>query len=129
MKRFLMIVTALSLVALLTGCTDLFYTTDDYKTYKTFATFANRDNATAQKQQVLNSLGCPDGYIDSNGNYQHIPVKEQEEFTQRLLSGESAVWVYECYKRPDPAEPYRLRINFDSEGNSTAASFDPVPGG
>ena len=129
MKRLLMIVAALSLMALLAGCTDLIYTTDDYKTYKTFASLANRDNATTQKQAVLDALGCPDGYIDGDGNYQHIPVQEQEAFTQHLLSEESTVWVYECNKRPDPAEPYRLRIFFDAEGNGTAVSFDPVPGG
>lgn len=129
MKRLLPILTALILVTLLTGCGDLFYTTDDYKTYKTFATLANQDHASAQKQAVLDALGCPDGYIDSHGNYQHIPVREKETYTQRLLSEESTVWVYECNKRPDPAEPYRLRIFFDAEGNSAAVSFEPIPGG
>lgn len=126
MKRCLQIVTVVLLVALLSGCTNLFYTTDDYKTMYTFASLYKDGTA---KQAVYEVLGCPDGIKDAEGNYHHVPRENRESFVSALPNDGSTAWIYECYKRPDPADPYRLVITFDAEGNSTGMEFTPVPGG
>lgn len=128
MKRSLQICALILLVALLAGCTDWVYTTDEYKTYQTIARLHTESKSIA-KQRVLDTLGCPDGYLDSQGTYWSIPIREREQYYPVLLGLESTAWVYECNKRPDPAEPYRLQIFFDAEGNSTAVAFNCVPGG
>lgn len=119
---FLVLLVAL----LLTGCTDVLFTTAEYRAYQTFA---EKHHAGMEKQTILDELGCPDGYYNMQGRYQNIPYADQESFQATLLEDNSTAWVYECWKRPDPADPYRLKITFDAEGKSTSAELTLVPGG
>lgn len=126
MKRLTPVLTVLLIVALMmTGCSELLFTTDEYRSYQRFL---DHHQAGTERQAVMDELGCPDGYYDDKGAYHHIPYLEEDAYKEILLD-EGTVFVYECYKRPDPAEPYRLRITFDSEGKSTEAELVIVPGG
>ena len=126
MKHYKYILAVLLVALLLTGCTDTLFTTAEYRTYQAFT--ENHD-AGMEKQAILDKLGCPDGYYDMQGKYQGIPYADQESFQEILLTNLSTTWVYECWKRPDPADPYRLKITFDAEGNSKSAELTLVPGG
>ena len=126
MKRVVPLILAVINVLGLVGCTGTFFTTAEYRTYQTFA---GKHNAGMEKQTILNELGRPDGYYDMQGNYQSIPYAVQESFKEILLTNLSTAWVYECWKRPDPADPYRLKITFDAEGASESAELVLVPGG
>ena len=126
MKHYKYILAVLLVALLLTGCTDTLFTTAEYRTYQAFV---GKHNAGMEKQAILNELGCPDGYYDMQGNYQSIPYADQESFKEILLKDQSTAWVYECWKRPDPADPYRLKITFDAEGNSERTELTLVPGG
>ena len=126
MKHCKYILAVLLVTLLLTGCTDALFTTAEYRTYQAFT--ENHD-AGMEKQAILDKLGCPDGYYDMQGKYQGIPYADQESFQEILLTNLSTAWVYECWKRPDPADPYRLKITFDAEGNSKSAELTLVPGG
>lgn len=126
MRHCKYILAVLLVALLLTGCTDALFTTAEYRAYQAFA---EKYNAGMEKQEILDELGCPDGYVDAHGNYQSIPYADQKSFEDKLLTNFSTVWVYECWKRPDPADPYRLKITFDAEGNSESAALTLVPGG
>lgn len=126
MKPYRYILALLLVALLLTGCTDALFTTAEYRTYQAFA---EKHDAGMDKQAILDELGCPDGYYDMQGNYQSIPYADQEIFQEILLTTLSTAWIYKCWKRPDPADPYRLKITFDAEGNSERAELTLVPGG
>ena len=126
MKYCKYILAVLLVALLLTGCTDALFTTAEYRAYQVFA---GKHNASMERQAVLDELGYPDGYYDMQGNYQRIPYADQESFQEILLTNLSTAWIYECCKRPDPADPYRLKITFDTEGNSESAELTLVPGG
>lgn len=126
MKRYVYAFAAFLIVALLlTGCTEALFTTAEYRS---FQSFADRHQAGTEKQTVFEELGYPDAYYDEQGNYQKVPYTEREAYEEVLLD-EGAVFVYECYKRSDPAEPYRLKITFNDEGKSVGAELVLVPGG
>ena len=126
MKHCKYILAVLLVALLLTGCTDALFTTAEYRTYQTFA---EKHDVGMEKQAILDELGYPDGYYDVQGNYQSILYADQESFEEILLTNLSTAWVYECWKRPDPADPYRLKITFDAEGSSERAELALVPGG
>ena len=126
MKLCKCIVAILVMALLLSGCTDMLFTTAEYRSYHAFA---NKHKAGMEKQEILDKLGCPDGYVDAQGNYQTIPHAEQDSFVDLLLTDSVTAWVYECWKRPDPADPYRLNITLDQNGKSTSAELTLVPGG
>ena len=126
MKYCKHIALALLVALLLTGCADMLFTTAEYRSYHSFA---DRHKSGMEKQEILDKLGCPDGYVDAQGNYQSIPYAEQDNFADLLLTDSVAAWVYECWKRPDPSNPYRLKITFDQYGKSTSAELTLVPGG
>ncbi len=126
MKYCKHIALALLVALLLTGCANMLFTTAEYRSYHAFA---NKHKAGMEKQEILDTLGCPDGYVDAQGNYQTIPHAEQDSFVDLLLTDSVTTWVYEYWKRPDPADPYRLKIAFDQDGKSTLAELTLVPGG
>lgn len=127
MKRITALCTCLVLLALcFTGCADVLFTTAEYRSYQSFA---KNYKAGMEKQEILDKLGCPDGYVDAQGNYQTIRHADQESFKANLSADTSTTWVYECWKRPDPADPYRLKITFDADGNSISVGLMLVPGG
>ena len=116
----------LLVVLLMTGCIEKLFTTTEYRTYQFFS---ENHESGMEKQEILDNLGCPDGYYDAQGNYQSIKPADQDQFADDLSSDLSTAWVYECWKRPDPADPYRLMITLDSEGKSESVQLTPVPGG
>lgn len=120
------VVLMLAVALLFTSYPDLLFTTSEYRTYQSFA---NNHRAGMEKQEILDKLGCPDGYVDAQGNYQAIKRADQESFKDNLSADTSTTWVYECWKRPDPADPYRLKITFDADGKSKGVELAIVPGG
>ena len=122
MKKLIALVLAVVCVTSLVGCT----TTYEYRLYQSFA---ERHKAGMEKQKVLEKLGCPDRYIDAQGNYQSIKRADRESFKKTLSSDRSTVWFYDCYQFSDPANPCILKITFNDEGKSVRAEFDFVPGG
>ena len=126
MKYCKHIALALLVALLLTGCADMLFTTAEYRSYQSYA---NKHKAGMEKQEILDKLGCPDGYVDAQGNYQTIPHAEQDSVVDLLLTDSVTAWVYECWKRPDPADPYRLKIAFDQDGKSTLAELTLIPSG
>ena len=125
-KRYMHVFAVVIIIALLTGCTDALFTTAKYQSYQSFA---DRHRAGMEKQAVLDKLGCPDGYLDIQGSWHDIPQAEKESFEENHAENGSTAWIYECYKWPDPAGPYRLKITFDDEGKSTSVEMMLVPGG
>ena len=126
MKPYQYILALLLVALLLTGCTDMLFTTAEYRTYQSFA---QKHDAGMDPQAILEKLGCPDGYYDAQGNYQSIPSAEQGRFVEILLEDSGSAWLYECWKRADPADPCRLKITFNAEGKSESATLTLVPGG
>ena len=126
MKKLFVLILAILYVMVLSGCADALFTTAEYRTYRAFA---EKHNEGMDPQAILEKLGCPDGYYDAQGNYQNIPSAEQGRFMEILLKDSGSAWLYECWKRPDPADPYRLTITFNAEGNSETATLNLVPGG
>lgn len=126
MKQCKCIFLILLVVSLLAGCTDTLFVTAEYRTYKEFS---ETHNGGMDKQEVFNSLGSPDGYYDTSGNYHHLTHADKLLFHEQLATDHSTAWIYECHQKPDPADPYRLKISFDSEGKSTTAVLTPVAGG
>ena len=126
MKPYQYILALLLVALLLTGCTDMLFTTAEYRTYQSFA---EKHDASMDPQAILKALGCPDGYYDALGNYQSIPSAEQDRFVEILLEDSGSAWVYECWKRADPADPCRLKITFNAAGKSESATLTLVPGG
>ena len=126
MKLGKCIAAILVMALLLSGCADMLFTTAEYRSYHSFA---NQHKAGMEKQDILDKLGSPAGFVDAAGNYQSIPHAQQDSFTYLLLDDSVTAWVYECWKRPDPADPYRLKITFDQNGKSISAELTLVPGG
>ena len=126
MKPYRYILTLLLVAVLLTGCSNMLFTTAEYRSYQAFS---NQHKAGMEKQEIWSKLGCPNGYYDAQGNYQNIPSADSESVREILMADSCAAWVYECWKRPDPADPYRLTITFNAEGNSESATLNLVPGG
>ena len=124
MKRCLLVILLAAL--LLTGCADMLFTTSEYRSYQSFA---DKHKAGMEKQEILDKLGCPDGYVDAQGDYHNIPYADCESFEENLTNDNSAMWIYEYWKRPDPADPYRLKITFDADGKSKSVELMLVPGG
>lgn len=101
-------------------------TTKEYRTYKSFA---KRNELGMSKQAIFDKLGCPDGRKDSDGYYHSIMFEDKEAFEACISADSSTEWYYDCHEYPDPANPYRLKIRFDSESSSESIEFDYVPGG
>ena len=127
MKKILPVL-ALLLAAtlLLTGCTDLLFTTSTYRTYQGFV---SGRHVGLEKQEVFERLGYPDGCRDGSGNYTSLPYRDRDACDEIMYSGDAVVWVYECYKYRDPADPHRLEVSFDAEGKCQAAHMAQVGGG
>jgi hypothetical protein len=82
-----------------------------------------------KKEAVIDRLRYPDHFRDRDGVYQ-TTVRINRDARDGMILGEySSTWVYECWKRPDPADPYRLIITFDSHGKVSNISWSYVPGG
>ena len=126
MKKYKCMIAMLLVALLLTGCTDALFTTAEYRCYQSFV---DKYNAGIEKQEILDKLGCPDGYVDAQGNNQSIKPADQKSFEENLAEDSSDAWMYECWKFPDPAEPYRLKITFDADGKSESAELMLVHGG
>ncbi len=126
MKRYMYVYAVVIIIALLTGCTDTLFTTAEYRAYQSFA---DSHRAGMEKQEVFDKLGCPDGFFDAQGNYHGISRTERESFEENHAEDCSTAWIYECYKQPDPSDPYRLKITFDDEGKSVSVELTLVPGG
>lgn len=110
-----------------TGCTSIMVgKTKKYRTYKTFYKY---HKIGMDKEEVLDTIGCPASYKDEEGTWHSLPYKNREDFVKNISSDSSLVWIYECYEFPDPANPYRLKITFDSEGKSESVEFEIVYGG
>ena len=127
MKRIVAVCACLTLVALcFAGCTDMLSTTAEYRRYQSFV---DKHKAGMEKQEILEKLGYPNGYVDAQGSYQTIKHADQERFKEHLSADTSTIWVYECWKRPDPADPYRFKITFDADDKSKSVELMLVPGG
>lgn len=127
MRRYLRIFSVILLAALLlTGCTDLLFTTEEYRRCEAFA---KKDRNGMKKEAVIARLSYPDHFRDRDGAYQ-TTVRINRDARNGMILGEyPSTWVYECWKRPDPADPYRLIITFDSHGKVSNISWSYVPGG
>lgn len=124
--KALSIILFLCISLLLSGCSEILFTTAEYRTYRSFC---DRHKAGTEKQDVYEKLGCPDGYVDGVGEYHHISFADRENAAEKLYAADAVIWVYECWKYSDPAEPYRLKVSFDSAGKSVEATMTVVPGG
>ena len=102
------------------------YTTSSYKKY---SQFAKKHEIGTEKQEILKECGYPDGFRDSEGEWQSIDPLEKESYKDELLGAYESVWVYECYQYRDPSNPHRLTITFDAEGKSKEVTFSIVGGG
>ena len=98
--------------------------TDSYKLY---LNFCYSYKVGMDKQEVLDKLGYPEIYYNVGGNiYRSYGLRSDEEreaFKEGVLDSGSTRWYYTCYKERDPAEPYTLKVCFDSEGKVTSVSF------
>lgn len=126
MQRWIALLLILACLMGLSGCGDLLFTTSEYRSYQSFV---DQHKDGVEKQEILDKLGCPDGYWDALGNYHTIARADHESFEKNLEEDNSTAWVYECWKRPDPADPYRLKITFNIEGQIESAELTLVPGG
>lgn len=99
------------------------------KEYRTYRSFAKRNELGMSRQEVFDKLGCPDCLRDSDGYYHSVMYDDRDDFEAGISADTSTEWHYDCHEFPDPANPYRLKIAFDSEGRSESTTFDYVPGG
>ncbi len=105
----------------LVGCSyEYFFTTSDYKSY---SYFAKNHKPGMTKQEIIDDIGCPKGYFDAQGDYHILEIKDIDNFEANLSSDSSVAWDYACHQYPDPANPYYLKITFDSEGKSLSVKM------
>lgn len=125
-KTLTVLALLLAATLLMTGCTDMLFTTSTYRSYQRFA---SGRHVGLEKQEVFEKLGYPDGCRDAEGNYTSLPYTDREACDEIMYSGDAKVWVYECYKYRDPRDPHRLEVSFDGEGECQAANIAQVGGG
>lgn len=99
------------------------------KEYRKFKSYAQRSELGRSRQEVFDKFGCPDGCKDPDGYYRSVIFEDREGFEAGIPADLSTEWYYDCWQYPDPANPYRLEIRFDSQGKSESIEFDYVPGG
>ncbi|MBQ8027555.1 MAG: hypothetical protein IJ261_05510 [Clostridia bacterium] len=110
MKRILSFIVVLSLAFSLCACADI-GKTDDYRKFKNiYASY--EDGKQYTKEKLYNQAGEPD-----------YPAAE------KLFDESTTKWQYDFYELPDPANPYKLVVEFDEDGNVTEMSFEVIPGG
>jgi len=112
----------LLLVACFTGCME----TREYSLYRSFA---KSYKVGMDKQKALNRIGCPDVYIDVDGNHYRYRYDNKESFAEDVLCESAVIWIYDCYQYRDPANPCRLKLSFDSKGKCKDVDFSFVAGG
>ena len=128
MKKILFFITILIAASvLLCGCMEYAFTTSSDKKYKSFAD--SRRSPGLDKEEVLAKCGYPRSFTDADGERKQVDVSDKEASKGELLGAGESVWVYECYQRPDPANPYRLTITFGTEGKAEVITFSIVGGG
>ena len=125
MKRLVSVCAVILVLALLSGCTDMLFTTASFRKYQSFVQWYKPG---MERQAVIDKLGVPDAYRDAAGEYHSVSRLDTEGVKEDLLK-EGMVFVYECYKYRDPADPHRLIIHFDYDGKSAAVEFESVGGG
>ena len=114
------------LIFCFTGC-DLIDNLFKTSSYVSYDSFAKKHEAGMTKQEVFDKLGCPKGYYDINGNYYAVEI--EEVFEANISCDQSVAWIYTCYEYSDPANLYRLRVDFDLEGKSTNTDMVAAMGG
>ena len=97
--------------------------------YLSDLSFSQNKHVGIDKEGVLLLLGYPDGYRDAEGVYQAFPYDKRVEAQAKLMEEDVVVWVYTGYKRPDPADPYRMTVTFDENGETVDARLEMIPGG
>lgn len=140
-KRFLSLSLVLITVMLLfSGCgahlTDMVCFPLYTRSYRAYAWFSLWNDKGTSKEKTIEEIGLPDICFDTQGNHycQRYGCKSGHSYTDTafkeiLLREDVVTWRYECYKLPDPADPYDLVIKFDENGNSTSVEMEVVPGG
>lgn len=109
MKKFMALLICLLLVTVcFTGC--------KYTGEELYRRFAENHKAGMTKQEVFDELGCPNGYIDIQGN--PFSSKTTTDFKANVLSDKSVEWRYECDADHYYTVYHVLIITFDSEGKS-----------
>ncbi len=128
-KVMLYMLLLLFAVGSLSGCGEDLFTTKEYRQMKGIYKQIE-DGKTYTKDDLYSKmLGCPEGYYGVDEKYTNIPFEDREAIVDVIYGEEVDVWIYTCYELSDPANPYRLKITFDSEGNAIQAEFDFIPGG
>ena len=106
MKQLKCIIAMIMAALLLIGCTDILFTTSEYRSYKSFV---DNHKAGMEKEDILDELGSTDGYRDVLRNYHAIARADHERFEENLAEGTSVAWAYECSKQPSPPQYLRQK--------------------
>ncbi len=110
MKRIVCFIVVLSALFSLCACAEMGKTADYRKFENIYITYQDGEEYT--KQILYSQAGEPD-----------YPTAE------KLFDESTTNWQYDFYELPDPANPYRLVVEFDADGNVTNMEFDYIPGG
>lgn len=130
MKKSKIIIVVAAVVLVLVG--GIVFDNIDYlfapKSYKQQSAVFKKVNIgfSMTKQEVFEKLGTPESCAAlKNGEWEYIGFAESKD---RCNDSDVNRWVYTSNKMGD-SDPYRLVVDFDSNGESTDATFDYIPGG
>lgn len=110
MKRILSFIIVLSLAFSLCACADMGKTAD-YRKFKNVYT-SYQDGEKYTKEKLYNQAGEPD-----------------YSAAEKLFDETVTNWQYDFYELSDPANPYKLVVEFDEDGNVIQMEFEAIPGG
>lgn len=117
MKRILSFIVVLSLAFLLCACADM-GKTQEYRKFKNiYEDYCQGKQYT--KETLFEKAGQP--------NYPTLEFHDKATLEEKLF--ETTKWQYNFYELSDPANPYKLVIEFDDDGNATEMSFEVILGG
>ena len=126
MKKVIVLCACLLVAVMcLSGCQGV-GTTSKYRAY---SAFAQSHKPGMSKEKVFEKMGCPYSYRDDQGNFMVIDTDDRGDFEDSISAETAAIWYYDCYELPDPANPYRLTVVFDENGKTVSAEMNAVLGG
>lgn len=119
MKKICLCLCIVLIVTCFSACGDLIDPTTTK--YKNYLYFYEHHKPGMEKQAILEKLGCPKSYVDTQGKRHNI--SDWRIFEENISSDCSTAWLYTCYKYSDPRDGYLLTITFNAEGKSAKVEF------
>lgn len=123
-KVFIFVLVVLALIGVIVCYNfDYIITTGEYK--RQLSVFEDiKDGDSISKSEIVEELGLPSSCY-KNGGW----IRVQGEDSVSCYDSDVTKWNYTCFKNRDPANPYRLTIEFNQKGKTIKSTFEAIPGG